>query len=157
MNKVHEAAGRLERRIREVQEKLSYPTAEFSKRPAPGKWSPKEELGHLIDSANNNHQRFVRGQFEDRPSIRYKQDEWVTANRYQEMDPYAVIELWVAYNTFLIMLMRKMPQELYARECLTGDDPHTLEWLMVDYVDHVDHHLDRVLGIDPPAAYPMVH
>src|SRR4030095_2595683 len=35
---------------------------EVSLKPAPGKWSKKEILGHLIDSATNNHQRFVRTQ-----------------------------------------------------------------------------------------------
>jgi hypothetical protein len=157
MNKVQQAADRLEQRVREVQEKLSYPAADFLKRPAPGKWSKMEELGHLIDSANNNHQRFVRGQFEARPQIGYKQDEWVSSNRYQEMDPYTVIELWTAYNTFIVSLMRKTPVDAYPRECVSGDGPHTLEWLMVDYVDHVDHHLDRILGIDPPAKYPLEH
>ena len=50
-----------------------------SYQPATGRWSKKEILGHLIDSAANNHQRFVRAQFVqslDTPS--YEQERWVS-------------------------------------------------------------------------------
>ncbi|MBK9046740.1 MAG: hypothetical protein IPL74_08565 [Bacteroidetes bacterium] len=47
------------------------------------KWSKKEILGHLIDSATNNHQRFVRGQFETVPEISYDQNNWNTFSYYQ--------------------------------------------------------------------------
>lgn len=157
MNKVHDAAARLERRVKEVRQRLAEPGEGFARRPAPGKWSPKEELGHLIDSANNNHQRFVRGQFEDRPQIGYRQDDWVRSNKYQEMDPRLVIDMWVTYNTFLVSLMRMMDAAQYQRECISGSEPHTIGWLIVDYVDHVEHHVDRVLGILPVAEYPKNH
>ncbi len=42
----------------------------------PNKWSKKEIIGHLINSATNNHQRFVRCQFETIPKIVYDQNKW---------------------------------------------------------------------------------
>src|SRR6185437_595711 len=70
------------------------PEDEFSHKPAPAKWSKKEIVGHLIDSATNNHQRFVRGQFENTPFIVYDQDNWNSCSRYQQMDSAHVISFW---------------------------------------------------------------
>jgi len=58
-------------------------------KPLPGKWSKAEELGHLIDSAQNNIRRFIVGQYEEQPHIVYKQDEWVKISNYQQ--PYLII------------------------------------------------------------------
>ena len=60
---------------------LALSDAEAAKAPAPGKWSPKQVLGHLIDSASNNHQRFVRAQFtDDLVFAGYQQEPWVEAS-----------------------------------------------------------------------------
>src|SRR5262245_20064045 len=73
-----------------------------SVRPAPGKWSRKEILGHLIDSAANNHQRFVRLQITNRVDLPgYQQDHWVRLQHYQEDKWVDIVSLWQAYNKHL--------------------------------------------------------
>lgn len=54
----------------------------FSEKINPAKWSKKEILGHLIDSATNNHHRFVRVQFETNLKISYDQNKWNQYNFY---------------------------------------------------------------------------
>src|SRR5262245_3901266 len=71
-------------------------------RPAPGKWSIAEVVGHLVDSASNNHQRFVRGRWRDALTFaEYAQDDWVVAQRYQDADWKELLDLWRAYNLHL--------------------------------------------------------
>src|ERR1043165_4573405 len=77
---------------------LSLGESKLSASPAPGKWSGKQVMGHLIDSATNNHHRFVRGQFETLPRISYKQDEWNACSYYQEIHADKLIRFWEAYN-----------------------------------------------------------
>src|SRR5690348_3863538 len=81
-------------------------------KPAPGKWSQKEELGHLVDSAANNHQRFVRASLDG--GFRgpgYQQDAWVSLHGYQEMAWADLLEFWRSYNLFLAGLVRRIPEE----------------------------------------------
>jgi hypothetical protein len=119
----------------------------FSKKPAPNKWSKKEILGHLIDSANNNHQRFVRARFENVPTIFYIQDEWNKYGYYNLMDSKKIIELWTAYNNYLAELISYIPDEALSRECKTSDgEKHTLEFLINDYVVHLEHHLKQIVN-----------
>ena len=42
---------------------------QVQRKPSSSQWSLKEELGHLLDSAANNHQRIVRAQLEDNPGL----------------------------------------------------------------------------------------
>ncbi len=77
----------------------------FSVKPQPNKWSKKEIIGHLIDSATNNHQRFVRGQFEDVPKIVYDQNKWNEFNFHQKMDRQQLISFWTIYNRQLPELL----------------------------------------------------
>lgn len=117
----------------------------FSARPVPGKWSKKEIIGHLVDSAANNHQRFVRGQFEDQPAVSYNQDKWVAYGSYQQMDGKIIINLWSAYNRMLLELIRNIPQENLQLTCMTNSESQTLEFLVNDYVAHIEHHLHQVV------------
>src|SRR6185503_8328289 len=78
------------------------PENEFSGKPAPDKWSKKEIIGHLIDSATNNHHRFVRAQFEEAPIILYDQDEWNNHGYYQKMDGHQLITFWEMYNRHIL-------------------------------------------------------
>jgi hypothetical protein len=119
----------------------------FSFKPAPNKWSKKEILGHLIDSANNNHQRFVRARFEDVPTIFYQQDNWNKYGYYNLVGSEQVIALWAAYNNYLAELISHIPEEALGRECKTDDGKsHTLEFLINDYVDHLEHHLKQIVN-----------
>lgn len=122
------------------------PEQEFSQKPATNKWSRKEILGHLIDSAANNHQRFVRVQFEDTPFIVYDQDNWNINSRYQSMDSAHVIAFWEAYNRHLIEVIKRIPEENYLRTCKTNEpEPVTLLWLVKDYVKHLEYHLRQIV------------
>jgi hypothetical protein len=128
-------------------------------RPGQGKWSPREIVGHLVDSAANNHQRFVRAQFqEDLVFAGYAQDEWVAVQRYQEAPWADLVTLWASYNRHLARVMAAVPQEArlrsYARhnfdrlayQAVPAGTPSTLDYFMNDYVRHLEHHL-RQLGV----------
>ncbi len=126
------------------------PEAEFSAKPSPAKWSKKEILGHLLDSAANNLQRFIRAQFEDSPHIRYAQDDWVKHNHYADEPSEEVISFWEHFHRHLLWVMRNIPEENLERTCSSGEPvPMTLRWLCADYVDHQVYHLSQILGEVP--------
>ena len=81
--------------------------ADASHPPAPGRWSKKEILGHLIDSAANNHQRFVRAQLA--PSVvdpSYQQEQWVATQGYAAEPWPDLVNLWLLYNRHLLHIIR---------------------------------------------------
>ena len=117
--------------------------------PAAGmRWSRKELIGHLIDSAGNNHQRFVRAQYQERMSFpRYVQDEWIAAQGYRERPWSELVELWRLYNRHLLHVMRRVPQAAFGNVCeVAADEPSTLGHHMADYVQHMEHHLRQALA-----------
>ncbi len=116
----------------------------FSYKVSPEKWSKKEIVGHLIDSAANNHQRFVRVQFEDIPAIRYDQNNWNFYSYYQDMDSKHVVHTWEMYNRHLLELIKRIPESLLSRLCQT-EQKVTLHWLIEDYIVHMEHHLHQVI------------
>lgn len=85
------------------------------------KWSNKEILGHLIDIATNNHQRFVRVQFEEKPSISYHQDNWNMYSFYQQLGKEQMIHFWAAYNKHLLSIIKHIPNDSLHHECVVGD------------------------------------
>lgn len=113
---------------------------------APGKWSPKEILGHLVDSAANNHQRFVRGQGVAELRLPgYAQEHWVASQRYDERPWPELIELWSAYNRHLAHVIARIPESKRTVPCTIGDNPVvTLSYIALDYVGHVQHHLRQI-------------
>jgi len=121
--------------------------AAASVKPAPGKWSKKEILGHLIDSAANNHQRFVRLQLT--PSIalpEYDGDEWVRVQGYQDRSWGELIDLWRMYNTQLASVIEHVGPAALRHVWHTPDGKDLdLEFIMRDYVVHLRHHLDQIL------------
>ena len=119
-------------------------------RPAPGKWSKKEILGHLIDSAANNHQRFVRLQLAPRLELPgYDGDAWVSLQRYQQRPWKEIIDLWLIYNTQLAEVIRYVsPQALRNIWRAPDGKDVDLEFIIRDYLVHMQHHLDQILG-DP--------
>ena len=121
-------------------------------KPSPTKWSRKEIIGHLIDSAQNNIRRFVIAQYEDNPSITYNQDKWVAICNYQQMDSMLIIQLWYLLNKQIIGLLEHTPADTAQRTCNNGNI-HTIEWLAEDYIKHLKHHIHYALGLEP-VAYP---
>jgi hypothetical protein len=119
---------------------------EYTNKREPTSWSKKEILGHLIDSATNNHQRFVRVQFEDSPTISYNQNEWNRSSHHEQIPMQQLISFWTAYNLFLIELLKHIPEESLLKTCNIGkESPVTLAWIIQDYVRHLEHHLKQII------------
>jgi hypothetical protein len=115
-------------------------------RPKPGAWSKKEELGHLVDSAINNHARIIRVQVENAPALPgYQQDVWVERQGYHDRDWLELTALWSALNEHMLAAARRIPSAALARTCtIAGSQPMTLEFVIEDYVDHMVHHLQHI-------------
>ena len=136
---------------------LAVPDADAARHPAPGKWSSKEIIGHLIDSAANNHLRFVRAQFTDNlVSPGYPQEEFVRAQHYQQAPWPSLVALWRDYNLHIARVIEAMPDGARLRERgehnldqiawqpVAREQPVTLDYFMADYVAHMHHHLRQI-------------
>jgi len=130
---------------------LKYSEDELRRKPSPSKWSKKELLGHLIDSAANNHHRFIKIQFMPSPLFveGYAQNDWVRIQNYNEKDTEQLVNLWKVYNEHILFIMQNTPDKnleikLNAEQPFENAD--TLFFLMKDYVDHMDHHLKQIFG-----------
>lgn len=132
--------------------------AEASARRAPGKWSRKEIVGHLVDSASNNHQRFVRAAFQqDLVFPGYDQDAWLALQRHARAPWAELVALWRSYNLHLARVVEALPAELRTRattrhnfdviawRAVVPGEARTLEWFIRDYAGHLDHHLRQAL------------
>ncbi|NOT77226.1 MAG: DinB family protein [Cyclobacteriaceae bacterium] len=131
--------------------------SDFVNRPAPEKWSKKEVVGHLIDSAQSNLRRFVVAQYEANPKITYDQNFWVTSNDYQHQPSTDVIQLWKLLNLQICAVLKSMSVENYTRTADTGKQSvqlHTLEWLAEDYVKHLKHHINQIIPASFNITYP---
>jgi len=128
--------------------------------PAPGKWSPREVVGHLVDSASNNHQRFVRAQLQDDLVFPgYDQSAWVRLQRYAESPWDDLVALWAGFNRHIAQVMAAAPEDQLTRPrprhnlhelawvAVPSQEPATLEYFMRDYVGHLRHHLRQVLDV----------
>ena len=143
--------------IRTATARLQQISAEDSAKSEPDKWSQRQILGHLIDSAANNHQRFVRAQYTgDLVFPGYDGDEWVDAQKYNDEAWPDLIELWRAYNMHLLHVVSIIPESVLTQQRdkhsldqiafkpLDLNTPTTLEYLIRDYLDHLKHHLDQI-------------
>jgi DinB superfamily len=121
--------------------------AETSIKPRPEKWSKKEIIGHLIDSACNNQQKFVRTMQQPHLDfVGYQQDAWVALQRYNDANWLVLIDSWVAYNYQIAHIIETVtPSVLSNTISIEGVGPFSLQFLMTDYVEHLKHHLKQVL------------
>jgi hypothetical protein len=123
------------------------------------KWSKKEILGHLIDSASNNHQRFVRAQFtDDLVFPGYDQVEWVRVQDYQNINWQSLVELWKDFNFLIIHILSRISEQdlkktrvnhnldQIAWKEIPVNQPATLEYFVKDYYGHLRHHLNQILA-----------
>ncbi|GGD06264.1 DinB family protein [Hyunsoonleella pacifica] len=125
------------------------PEIEFSKKLSSKKWSKKEILGHLIDSAINNLQRFTEIQFETEPYIikQYSQDELVKANHYQSADTKELLDLWIALNNRILFVIKNQNEETLNYKVHTNNTTIVdLKFLIKDYVDHLSYHLNQIMN-----------
>jgi hypothetical protein len=119
-----------------------------SLKPATNRWSKKEILGHLIDSAANNHQRFMRLQLAPEISLPdYEQDNWVRLNRYQQASWTDIITLWSTYNRHLATVIQSLDDSALGHVWHSPEGDVTLEFIATDYVRHLKHHLSQI-GIE---------
>jgi DinB superfamily len=146
--------------VESAAERMATISEEQSRIPqAEGKWSRKEIVGHLIDSAANNHARFVRAQFTSELKFpEYDGDQWVAAQRYNEEPWDRLVNLWKLYNLHMSHLIEAVPEatrqlprtkhnlDQIAFQTVSTDQPVTLEYFMRDYVDHLRHHLKQIFG-----------
>jgi len=134
---------------------ISEPQSQISR--AEGKWSPKEIIGHLIDSAANNHQRFVRAQFNDELAFcGYEQEDWVRVQGYNQEPWQQLVQLWKHYNLHLLHLMSLVPEQTRTKPRATHNldqiawktvartETVTLDYFMRDYVTHLKNHLRQI-------------
>ena len=119
----------------------------WTHKPSPEKWSANEILGHLIDSAQINLQRFVRCTYEENFKLTYEQDEWVKGARYQFALTRDLIDLWELLNVQIAWVLGTYPPDRLQAKCDSSKTTlglHTVEWLAQDYVDHMNHHLNQI-------------
>ena len=150
-----ETIAELRRTVEEAAERLArVADLEAGRRPAPGKWSRKEIVGHLIDSAANNHQRFVRARHQDDLVFQgYEQDDWIAAQSYEEARWDDLVALWRLYNLHLAHVLERIPPDVLEREharhnldriawrTVPAGQPATLAYFIEDYLGHLRHHL----------------
>ena len=144
---------------------VAVPEAETSRRPRPGGWSPREIVGHLIDSASNNHGRFVRAALE--PGLvfpTYDQEAWVALQGYQEQDWTTLLERWGAFNEQVALVIAHIPDAALQRtrhqhnldriawQTVAASEPTTLEYFIRDYIGHLRHHLTQIAAIVGPQS-----
>jgi hypothetical protein len=140
---LRDIVGECERRF------LAIPDKEAGRSAGPDKWSRKQILGHLIDSATNNHQRFIRMQIA--PELKfpgYEQNEWVRLNHYAARPWKELVVLWAAYNRHLAEVMARIAPETLAhvwdKSGDQGDTRYDLEFVATDYVVHLRHHVEQI-------------
>lgn len=144
-----QAAERLEKILKDIPKKLKkFSEKQASERALIGKWSKKEIIGHLIDSAANNHQRFVRMQIDNNLQLpQYKQNEWVEVQHYNDRKWIDIIELWQAHNLHILHIWKNMDEFKLSNEAQFPEyGIRRLQFLIDDYVDHMEHHLKQVFA-----------
>lgn len=132
---------------------LSISDTHASEKMSPDKWSIKEILGHLTDSAANNHQRIVRMQ-ENRNigEFRYEQQHWVQAQRHQAKPWPDLVDFWYHYNAHLAHVIAHVNPEALDHLCDMGySRPATLRFVIEDYVRHLEHHLKQIWDDQDPS------
>lgn len=131
----------------ELQRFQNITEEEWSYKGSSEKWSKKEIIGHLCDSAFTNIRRFVVTQYKENENIVYDQNFWVKAQNYQNVPVSDLIHLWKSLNYQIVHIVENIPDEALQRTCdTTKTEPrvYTLEFIINDYVDHLQHHLKAI-------------
>lgn len=142
-----DTASELRNVVLETSSRLTRVTdSEASQSPSTGKWCAKEVIGHLVDSAANNHHRFVRALQQKAMTFpAYDADHWVNSQAYGDEKWEHLLLLWTSYNLHLSHVIERIPAEALDHVCSMGnDEPSVLRDLVVDYLGHLKHHLEQV-------------
>ena len=117
---------------------------------------PDETLSCKIDSAANNHIRFVRAAIE--PEFHgpgYSQEDWVRLHDYAAMPWDEIVDFWFRYNLFLAGVVKRIPEEKLTTSCFIGASPAvTLRFVIEDYILHLQHHIDQLFRREVITRYP---
>lgn len=131
-----------------TKEWTAFPKTSWFHKPSPEKWSKAEIAGHLVDSAMNNIQRFIRAQYEEAPNIFYNQNEWVRLNYYQTVEKEELIQLWSLLNRQISRIFKNIPAENLQSPChfkVNGQlQIVSLQYVIEDYMAHLKHHLRQI-------------
>lgn len=133
-----------------IRQRLRSLPKSVSNRPwRPDGWTGRAIVGHMIDSAANNHQRFVRAAIDGSyTGPTYKQQEWVDMHGYLHQPWTRLLNWWETYHQILTAVVSVITEEQLLAPCKVGDDPQvTLEFLITDYLDHQRHHLRQLILI----------
>lgn len=135
---------------------LEIPEAETEKA-LEGGWCAKQLLGHLVDSAANNHARFVRAQMQDDLSFDgYDQEAWVRVQKYEQEAWAALVELWTEYNLHILHVIENIPNDVLSKprvrhsldkiawQTIPANQPVTLDYFIRDYFGHLQDHLKQI-------------
>jgi hypothetical protein len=144
-----EVVERLEYIIKKLPSKVKLISDEQMAARLPNKWSKKEILGHLCDSATNNHHRFIKVQFEKQPFLitPYAQNNWVSIQDYQSMSVDDIVSYWNSLNGNIVTVISKIPEDKLAYLCQIDENQCiTLSELILDYLRHMEHHLMHIFG-----------
>ena len=141
---------------RETPQLRALTESQAAERPKAEGWSRKEELGHLLDSAVNNHVRLVRASLDGRyQGPGYEQDGWVRAHGYHEIPWANLVDMWEKHNALLLEVTQRIAPDRLGAPCEIGANAAvTLGFVIEDYVLHMQHHLDHLLGRPKVTAYP---
>ena len=155
MNIIYNSINRINSNLMEITDKIrNISDDELTYKKSPDKWSKKEILGHICDSAVNNLSRFIRAQFEEQPFkiVPYAQDEWVRINQYNQMETGELLNYWVIINRQIVRVISNIPEEKIAVTIDLGNaafreevSEKNLLWLIEDYVVHMEYHLKQIL------------
>ena len=109
----------------------------------------KQILGHLIDSASNNHQRMVRLQYSKDllffPDYRQDNDLWIALQDYQHTDWSNLIQLWKFYNLHIIQVIQSVDKsKLDSYWCDFEGTIVTLKDMIEGYLDHLLLHVGEI-------------
>ncbi len=138
--------------VNSAEEILRRFSAEESRVPVlAGGWSCRQVIGHLIDSASNNHQRFVRASLQDSLEFPdYDQKGWSSVQAAEEAEWSLLLALWVNYNRYLAHIIAHLPPTKLEVPCRIGqNEPVTLKYLVEDYLRHMVHHLSQIGAVPP--------